>query len=163
MNPTILTILILAAYLTIAALAWRPAARYCLTGEREEHLRWHDDLTQWDRRRAMRKSGAIALFAVLLWPYTAVIMLLITYVPPVYRRAMNRLTAGIDPEPPDANAPSTHDALDDLEPIDAVAMAWTVPGDSPATHAIQKRHIAARMPELARALDRLTHHRTADM
>lgn len=161
MNPTILTLLILAAYLTVATLAWRPLTRRIYEDERQESLRLSWKRDEWDPARVRRKSGLAAVFLVLIWPITALTFGLLLVVPPLYRRIMDKATFGIG----DADRESDQDparALDDLDPVDAVVMAWTMHEGSALRHEVNTREVADTMPALARALDRLTQERHAD-
>lgn len=48
---------------------------------------------------------------------------------------------------------------DQKDPVEAVVLAWTVPGACPPFHRAAKRVVAKHMPLLARALDRLAAER----
>lgn len=57
-----------------------------------------------------------------------------------------------------ANTPVTPEGLqqfDDDDAVTAVIEAWTLPGNNPTWHLQMQKQVAAQMPVLARAIERL--------
>jgi hypothetical protein len=162
MNPTILTFLIIGAYLAVAALIWRPLARRIYADERREALHSSWKRETWNAARVRRNAGLAAFAFVLFWPIALLLLGLAVVVPPLYRRVMDKATSGIgdaDLEPKPAEGHDSSDpskAFDGLDPVDAAVLAWTVPAGSRFNHDISRKEVADAMPALARALDRLT-------
>jgi hypothetical protein len=159
MNPTVLTFLILAAYFTVAAISWRPFTRRIYIDIRQESLQSSWSRKAWNPAAARRMAGAIGVCFAVIWPISMLSFGLMVVVPPVFRRVMDKATAGIGGDDVDSSEGDDRDpaaAFDDLDPVDAVVMAWTIPDGSKYRHEANMREVAEAMPALAHALERLT-------